>query len=149
MINNFDFRVKKNGEPWTITFCTEPHLIENYDLAIADKTYTWKCHHKLEAFFTKAELIKMGRYYNVPPRELVFVQNETQHQKWPHKGHFERVEKSAQKNRGKKRKFSDEHLKHLSEGHKGIKRSLDSRIKQGNTLKGKHYKIIDHKKVYF
>ena len=30
-------------------FCSEdPSLIENYDLAIADETQTWECHHRLE-----------------------------------------------------------------------------------------------------
>ena len=30
-------------------YCRTPELIENYDLAMADKERTWMCHHKLFA----------------------------------------------------------------------------------------------------
>lgn len=74
-------------------YCCNPELIENYDKAIADKDKTWICHHKLEAFFTMKELKEIGRYYNVPARELVFVKDEKDHQYWPHKGHTEKIDK--------------------------------------------------------
>lgn len=65
-------------------YCDTPELIENFDKAIVD-TETWFCHHKLEAFFSSEELRKMGRYYHVPARELVFVKGQKEHYKWPHK----------------------------------------------------------------
>lgn len=59
-----------------ILFCSEPiDHIENYDIAIADKTQTWPCHHKLEISLqlTHRELIKKNLYYNRPANELIFM----------------------------------------------------------------------------
>ena len=53
--------------------------IENYDKAIADKTQTWICHHRLELTLdgefahTAEDLERMGMYYNRPYFELIFV----------------------------------------------------------------------------
>ena len=60
-------------------YCSNPEQIQNYDLAIADKENIWVCHHKLEAWFTVKELKDMGRYYNVPARELIFVKTQKEH----------------------------------------------------------------------
>ena len=65
--------------------CEDVSLIENYDKAVQDTSLKWHCHHKLEMFKTKKELIAMGRYYNVPARELVFV-TPKEHMQQPHKG---------------------------------------------------------------
>lgn len=80
------FRIKKNGEPYKGCYCSEYQKIENYKDAISDTKNIWICHHKLEAYFTREELIQMNRYYNVSARELVFVRDETEHHKYPHKG---------------------------------------------------------------
>jgi hypothetical protein len=68
-----------------ICFCTEPEKIENYNLAISDKTETWHCHHRLETHFcdgterppkaqlTSEELIALGTYYFRPANELIFL----------------------------------------------------------------------------
>ena len=76
-------------------YCRTPELIENYDLAMADKERTWMCHHKLEAFYTSKELKEIGRYYNVPPRELVFVRDDKEHKSWPHKGTKQQASKMS------------------------------------------------------
>ena len=73
-------------------YCKNYTDIENYDLAIIDEDI-WICHHKLEAFFTMKELKEMRRYYNVSSRDLVFCKDEKEHQKWPHKGHIEKIDK--------------------------------------------------------
>ena len=57
MICEQHFRLKQNGEPFWNCFCRHPELIENYDKAIADKTQTWECHHRMEAVYTRNELI--------------------------------------------------------------------------------------------
>lgn len=59
-------------------FCKDFTKIENYDLAIADTTQTWDCHHRLEISpmgntFTKKYLIKQGLYYNQPAESLIFL----------------------------------------------------------------------------
>lgn len=93
MISKRSFELKKNGEPSKYCYCRYPELIDNYDLAVADVENVWICHHKLEAFLTMQELKDIGRYFDVPPRELVFVRNEKEHQEWPHKGHIEKIDK--------------------------------------------------------
>ena len=67
-------------------YCDNPELIENYDLAIADTTKTWICHHRLEKDYTVAELKSMGLYYHRPPEELIFVETQKVHKNLPHKG---------------------------------------------------------------
>lgn len=53
--------------------CEDPRLIENYELAIADKTQMWECHHRNGIQYSKAELIEMGLYFNRPASELIFL----------------------------------------------------------------------------
>ena len=65
-------------------YCLYVEQIENYDKAInSDEMYI--CHHQLEAFFTSKELKAMGKYYNRPARELIFLSYK-EHRDWPHKG---------------------------------------------------------------
>ena len=55
--------------------CEDPHLIENYNEAINDKTQTWECHHRLEIDLDKTtnELKELGLYWNRPASELIFL----------------------------------------------------------------------------
>ena len=73
MINKEMFRLKKNGEPNYRCYCRNPELIENYELAIADETQTWEVHHRKEEFYSYAELIERGEYFDVSPEELIFL----------------------------------------------------------------------------
>lgn len=73
MINESNFRIRKNGKPYSQCYCTKPELIENYNLAIADKTQVWDCHHRNERFYAQDELISLGLYCNCPPCELIFL----------------------------------------------------------------------------
>ena len=49
--------------------------INNYDLAIADKTQVWQCHHMTETWWncSRKELIKNECYYNRKACELIFL----------------------------------------------------------------------------
>ena len=85
MINKRNFITKKNGEPNCYCFCTKPELIENYDLAITDKTQTWDCHHKMEKYFPRETLKAIGWYYDCEPDELIFLTKE-EHISLHHKG---------------------------------------------------------------
>lgn len=117
-----------------LAFCKEDiSKIENYDLAVADTTQTWHCHHKrelldendnlLEKEVSKDELIIQRKYYQIPAKDLIFLRpNEhmTLHaKKRPkrRKGEFHHTEESKRKvsehsarkgkpnvNRGKKAK---------------------------------------------
>lgn len=45
--------------------------IENYEKAVSDPDVIWECHHRLEEQgYSAQKLIKMNRYYKVPPEEL-------------------------------------------------------------------------------
>ena len=161
------FEKTLDGNPRKYCFCDTPELIENYDLAIADKENTWICHHKLEAFFTSKELQVMNRYYHVSPRDLVFVENETEHHKWPHKGHKrseeckqkireanlgkkqskETIEKRAKKLKGKCGKYerTDEWKNNLSKAKKGKKLKLsEERRKELSQRASERNKLYGH-----
>ena len=139
------------------SYCMTPELIENYDLAIADKEKTWICHHRKEEFYTSKELVELNMYFNVPPEDLVFCRNENEHHKYPHKG----VEIVAECHRGKKhseetrkkmsdakigkpsprkgKHLSEEHKKNISESSKGKKMSEEARKKMAESKKGKKW----------
>ena len=110
-------------------YCMTPELIENYDLAIADKENVWICHHRKEEFYTSKELIELKMYFNVPPEDLVFCRNTKEHRKYPHKGD----ENTIGFHKGKKR--SEETKKNISEALKG--RSLSEYHKKKLSEVGK------------
>lgn len=62
--------------------CEDISLIENYDMAISDKTKTWHCHHRLGIELNKSrdELKEMDLYYNRPACELIFL-TDVEHKK--------------------------------------------------------------------
>lgn len=94
------FLDKKYESAW---FCDEPEKIENYDRAIADKTKTWICHHRLEEYYTRKELIAMNMYTHRPPEELVFCEDEKEHHSYPHKDFREKWVEIGKKRKGCKR----------------------------------------------
>ena len=55
--------------------CEDLSLIENYDLAVADQTQKWACHHRKETDegLSADELKKLGLYWNRPASELIFL----------------------------------------------------------------------------
>lgn len=136
-------------------YCMTPELIENYDLAIADKEKVWICHHRKEELYTKKELIELNMYFNVSPEDLVFCRNEKEHHKYPHKGvenvvkchrgkkHSEETKKKmseSKKGKPSPRKgkhLSEEHKKNISESSKGKKMSEEARKKMAEAKKGK------------
>lgn len=155
MINNEKFELKKDGTPKKKCICRTPWLIENYDLAMADTTQTWVCHHRMGQVFSREELKRAGWYFDRPPEELIFM-TYAEHNKV---FHIER-----------RRKYDES--KGKPHPHKGVKRSDETKKKIGNCLKGKpkseehkrkireaklgthsnkgqHWKLIDGKRVYF
>ena len=68
-------------------FCRDDiSKIENYDLAIADKTQTWDLHHRLELTLdgefalTRDQLKMHDMYYQRPYYELIFL-THTEHRR--------------------------------------------------------------------
>lgn len=95
--------------------CEDISKIENYELAINDKTQTLDCHHKAEILpcgrFTTNDLMKFNLYWNRPANELIFL---------THKEHLRLHKKGLKPNLGKK--WSEEHKRKISESMKGKKR---------------------------
>lgn len=119
MIYEDNFRVKKNGEPYSQCFCTRPELIENYDKAIADKTRVWECHHRMEKYFPQKTLIAIGWYYDCEPEELIFL-TQAEHRKVE-----SACSRNSKANKGhpggmKGKHHSEEAKRKMSESHKGI-----------------------------
>ena len=84
-------------------FCCEPiENIENYKAAMADKTQTWDCQHRLEIqgqFRNSVELLKKcGVYYNVPASQLIFLK---------HSDHLRLHHLSAEGNKEFRRRISE------------------------------------------
>ena len=62
------------NEKYAKKFCCEDlSLIENYDIAVADTTQTWDCHHRRGTIYTVNDLIEIGEYYHRPAIELIFL----------------------------------------------------------------------------
>lgn len=105
-------------------YCSKLEQVENYELAEKANFVGWVIHHRLEEFYTMQELKELGRYWDVPPEELIFV-TQTEHKKQPHK--------SFQPGRFH---LTDEQRKKVSEAQKGKKQSVESNEKRSKKLKG-------------
>jgi len=122
-------------------------LIKNYERAIADKTRTWDCHHRVETIMNcgAEELIAQGCYENRPAHDLIFL---------PH-GEHSRLHKVGKKHSAKTRAKLSESIKEtlsspevrakISAANKGKKRSAKTRAKmskaksgENNPMFGKH-----------
>lgn len=123
MINEQVFRIRKNGKPYSNCLCTTPNLIENYDKAIADKTQTWICHHRLETYTSDGErrfidirpeeLIALDMYFHRPPNELIFLTKE-EHNTLHSKGKHSSVESRT------KMSMAAKSVKHTQEWNKKV-----------------------------
>ena len=147
-------------------YCKEDiSKIKNYELAIADTTHTWHCHHILGEILTRQQLLEHDFYYDVPPCMLKFVtkaEHTRLHKKGKHHSEESRKKMSEAK-KGKhrsddtRRKISEaEKGKHLSketrnkisEAHKGKHLSEEIRNKMSEAHKGKTWKFINGKRVW-
>lgn len=94
--------------------------IENYELAIADKTQVWCCHHRMEIMpfsgkqVSQKYLMKQGLFFNRSSEEFIFL-TRSEHMKLHENGKATRFKKGrTSPNKGKK--FDVEYRKHISEG---------------------------------
>ena len=140
MVNKQVFRLKKNGEPFRNCFCRHPELIENYAEAMADKTQTWTCHHKFENLgFSGKQLVNMGMYYDVEPKDLIFMKESD------HRALHNRIRGQSEESRKK--------ISESKKGHKYGKYSIERRNNISKATKGRfkgaHWKIVDGKRVWY
>lgn len=122
------------------SYCKEdPSHIENYDKAIADKTQTWYCHHKLEIgngyTNTVDDLKLMNLYYNRPACELIFL-TASEHQLL----HMNNVS-TEYRNKFRKSKIGNSNAK-------GHVLSQEQRNKHSKLFKGKTWKVINGRRVW-
>lgn len=133
--------INKSKAQW---FCKDDiSLIENYEIAINDKTQTWHCHHRRETVFSRNDLIAIGEYFKRPAVELIFLTPKEHYQLHQNgnknmlgKKHSEESKRKMSEalkgktswNKGKK--FSDEARQKMSESHKG-KSPANKGIKTG------------------
>ena len=144
-------------------YCKEDlSKIKNYDLAIADTTQVWDCHHMTETWWgcSKKDLIENECYYNRKACELIFL-THAEHISLHAKNRSEeslrkmseamkgrtfseeslRKMSEAMKGRTSNRKgvtLSNETRKKMSEAHKGMLLSEEHRKKISAVQKGKH-----------
>lgn len=114
--------------------CEDISKIENYETAV-NSSERWDCHHRLETHnsdgerrsvdLTYEELIALGMYYHRSASELIFLKH----------GEHVRLHCKDKEgwSRGKKRQpHSEETKRWLSE-----------------VFKGKHWKLVDGKRVWY
>ena len=145
-------------------YCKEDiSKIKNYELAIADTTQTWNCHHILGEILTRQQLLEHDFYYDVPACMLKFV-TKAEHNRLHKKGKHhseESLNKMSEAHKGKtpfkghchseeaKRKISEANKGKVTwnKGKKGIY-SEETRKKKSEAFKGKSWKLIDGKRVW-
>lgn len=126
--------------------CEDISLIENYDLAINDKTQIWHCHHRGEVLpcgrFTRDDLKKFNLYYNRPANELIFL--TPKEHKALHKNNLGKIHSEETKQKISNRLKGHtawnkgiEFLKGEKNGMYGKKHSDESKKKMSEACKGK------------
>ena len=135
-------------------FCKEDiSKIKNYDLAIADTTQVWDCHHMTETWWncSKKELIENECYYNRKACELIFL-TRAEHRKLHMKGKklapFSEEHRKKISEAKKGHTVSEETRRKISEAAKGKSFSEEHRKKISEAKKGKTWKLIDGKRVW-
>lgn len=140
-------------------YCDDIENVENYEAAKADNFKGWDCHHRLETHnsdgerrlvdITLKELKALGMYLHRPAGELIFMRT-TEHRVLHMKGKpksEESIKKSSEARKGKRR--SEEQRRKMSEAMKVRKLSEEARKKMSEPCKGKHWKLVDGKRVWY
>lgn len=161
--------------PHVLKFCKDNiSLIENYDKAInSEEMYV--CHHRLETDLelSRETLINIGRYYNVPASELIFLtraehniihktgSNHSEITKnkisEAHKDKHHTEETRKQMSEAQKERFKKyEHpMKGKTAWNKGLHTASGEnnpcygRTKEKHPLYGKHWKLENGKRIYY
>lgn len=147
-------------------YCDNIRNVENYEAAKKDNFVGWQCHHRLETHtsdgerrlvdISPKELITLDMYYHRPTNELIFMttaEHSRLHKEGKHRSE-EAKRKMSETRKGKH--FSEEHKRKMSAAMKGKKRgpfSDETKRKMSESrkglYKGKHWKLVDGKRVWY
>ena len=151
-------------------FCKDFEKIENYELAMNDTSQMWHCHHRLGEIVSTNYLKSHNDYYNVSPNELIFLTASEHHKvhckhmsdEWHknlsnaiknQKSNSGRFQKGNKINIGRKRPDVSIRNKEIFLGkpswNKGISWSDEAKQKMSEAKKGKHWKLVDGKRVWY
>ena len=108
--------------------CKDITKIENYEIALNDKTASYVCHHRLEirevlgrvVYISSRELMGLGLYYNRPPEELIFLERKYHRHLHNASKEFRNKQSLAKKGWKNPRKgchLTEEQKRNMSEGH--------------------------------
>lgn len=137
-------------------FCDNIENVENYEVAKKDNFKGWHCHHRLQTHtsdgerrlvnISREELKALNMYWHRPAEELIFLRSAEHmslHQKDKHPSEEARRKNSethkGQKAWNKGKQLSEEVRHKMSEAKKG----------KSNAFKGKHWKLVDGKRVWY
>lgn len=146
-------------------YCNEIQNVENYEQAKADNFKGWDCHHRLETHtsdgerrlidLTPKELIALDMYCHRPANELIFMLRK-EHTSLHKKGrHLTKEQRKKISETLMRHPVSEENRKKLSEiskgnkYHKGKHHSEEAKRKMSNAKKGKHWKLVDGKRIWY
>lgn len=152
-------------------YCDNIENVENFDKAKSDNFDGWECHHRLETHtsdgerrlvdLTHKELKALDVYYHRPANELIFLTTKEHHsyRKGSHyigKPRSEETKKKMSEAWDYDKHFTEETRKKISESKKGKigywegkYRSEETKKKISEANKGKHWKVVDGKRVWY
>ena len=126
-------------------YCKEDiSKIKNYELAIADTTQTWVCHHILGDIITRQQLLEHDFYYDVPACMLKFV-TKSEHGKLHNKGKHLSEDTRKKLSDSKKGNNNPLYGKHRSEE---TRKKISEACKGHKGMAGMTWKFIDGKRVW-
>ena len=157
--------------------CDDIENVENYEAAKKDNFKGWDCHHRLETHnsdgerrlvdIAQEELVALDMYYHRPANELIFLtrkEHSSLHKEGKHSSEETRNKISEVMKVKHKGKILSEEIKcKISESMKGkntwmkgrkLSEETRNKISEANKgkhakFKGKHWKLVDGKRVWY
>ena len=128
-------------------YCKEDiSFIENYEVAVADTTQTWECHHRAEilpcGIYSQEDLKKFGLFEAQPANRLIFLsvsEHALLHSQHRSDVTRQKISESLHGNTNKRGKRHSEVAKQkMSEAHLGKHQSDVAKEKIREARRGKH-----------
>ena len=121
-------------------FCKDYIKIENYEVAVNDKTQVWVCHHILGEILSSEQLKAHDFYYGIPPCMLKFV-TKAEHRRIHNKS------RTGKNHPFYGKRHTEESRKKISESLKGENNPMYGRTGENNPFYGKTHSKESRKKI--